>query len=283
MKIAPVKQYTDPKYPTRSAVDRDPTLLRAVPARWYGHALVLTAVAATCGIVTARWAICAEGETEKEQPPTTSRVAPLFVHGEGRGSYGCMAVNAPTFLSEDEARQVVQQELLLAGIDCTPTQRTFELTVPVFKVKQDEPDGDGVMEGQPPEMPVTAPLSLEVDGEDVQRGIAFEYISLDDSRKWPGYMRWLRSMADTVDTQQTAGLLREALVEAKPAGAFGVFYDPQTKMSDLPQPLPMKTGEGGWEYPDREEARRLARELSRESLRLQVKDFIAWLKAEGVI
>ena len=43
-------------------------------------------------------------------------VAPIFEHGEGRGSDGCIAVCPPVFLSEDEAMQVIKEELAKAGI-----------------------------------------------------------------------------------------------------------------------------------------------------------------------
>ena len=37
-------------------------------------------------------------------------MAPVFIHGEGTGAYGCIAVTAPFFLSEEEAWEIIKSE-----------------------------------------------------------------------------------------------------------------------------------------------------------------------------
>lgn len=43
-------------------------------------------------------------------------VAPIFEHGEGRGATGCVVVNPPVFLSEQDAMQVIREELPKSGV-----------------------------------------------------------------------------------------------------------------------------------------------------------------------
>ncbi len=62
--------------------------------------------------------------------------------------------------------------------------------------------------------------------------------------------------------------MREALAKAHPRGTYAVFYDPASSYEELPD---------GPNY------ERLADQLNEKKLRAQVKDFIAWLKAQKVI
>lgn len=50
---------------------------------------------------------------EKEK---NTLVAPIFEHGSGRGSFGCDSVAPPSFISEEEAFQVVEEEAKNYGI-----------------------------------------------------------------------------------------------------------------------------------------------------------------------
>jgi hypothetical protein len=56
-------------------------------------------------------------------------VAPIFEHGEGRGATGCVVVTFPVFLSEEEAMQVIREELAEHGIDLTRGPDLEGLTV----------------------------------------------------------------------------------------------------------------------------------------------------------
>ena len=44
-------------------------------------------------------------------------VAPIFAHGDGRAYMGCVAVSSPVFLSEEEALQIIKEELAKEGIE----------------------------------------------------------------------------------------------------------------------------------------------------------------------
>src|SRR5450759_3640970 len=107
MKIEPIREYMGPRLPTREIVDENPELLRLLPKRWQTNSTVVAALTA-CLVMTS----CRNGQAAS----TPTKVAPVFEHGKGVGSFGCIAVNPPIFLSEDEARQVIVEEAKRAGI-----------------------------------------------------------------------------------------------------------------------------------------------------------------------
>lgn len=51
-----------------------------------------------------------------DDPIGEMSVAPIFEHGEGRGATGCVVIVPPAFLAEDEALQIVNEELAQHGI-----------------------------------------------------------------------------------------------------------------------------------------------------------------------
>jgi hypothetical protein len=100
----------------------------------------------------------------------------------------------------------------------------------------------------------TGPLVLDL--VDTEKRIAVEFISGEDIDEWSSEkLDWIRG--GTYETKATAQLLRDGLAAKAPAGAYGVFYDPSYQ-------------------------HKAGREVT-DDLRLQVRDFVAWLKAQGVI
>ena len=51
-------------------------------------------------------------------------VAPIFQHGEGRGATGCIVMSPPVFLSEEEALQVIREEMAAKGVQLGTNQTT---------------------------------------------------------------------------------------------------------------------------------------------------------------
>ena len=66
-------------------------------------------------------------ETSANDPETLD--IPIFAHGTGRSSYGCMSVAPPVFLSEEEAMQVIAEECAAQGIDISG-EKTISGTFP---------------------------------------------------------------------------------------------------------------------------------------------------------
>jgi len=188
MDLKPITRYAAPRYPTNAYLVEHPELLRLVPKRWRGNKVVLRTLSATIFLV-----ISCQGQAAK--------VAPVFVHGAGRGTFGCVAINPPVVLSEDEARQVICDEARNAGVEFSDT---------AF-----------VLGGDP---------ALKADGYDPVHKIAFEYISLRDEEAWwqahsaGGGM--MRASAWGSNVRATADTIRSTMAKTVHGPATGVFYDP---------------------------------------------------------
>ena len=263
MKLQPVHRYPQPQLPTREIVDQSPDLLRLLPRRWQGNAAVVTALAACLAMSGCNRKAPASG------PP--SRVAPVFMRGDGLGSFGCKIINPPVFLSEDEARKVIADEAKRAGLTFLKDTRTATgVGVPVISNK-----GKTGWETQP----------LDLDGVDEKHNIAFEFVSLDDSYEWRAKGEAWYSVGNH-NLQDLAKQLRHGLSKAKPGGTLAVFYDPFIGPSAVDMRFASKddyeAASQDW-LGKRDRLQEMQKRLSREQLRLQVKDFIKWLKAQGVI
>ena len=272
MKVTAVKKYAEPGFPTHSILDEHPELLRIVPKRWRGNPVVLAALTTVCLLIFG-----SRSQADRVSADRMSRIAPIFEYGSGRGTFGCVATNPPVFLSEDEARQVIIEEGKKARILFSADAPTL-LKVPVpitdrYSVWVGSDKGE--------EKPKTRVLDLQLDGIDKQRKIGFEYVSSADFEEWERKDYTMACSVYGYDYLGTAKVLREGLQQARPRGAYAVFYDPAAT-------APMKRYSADefskidWEA----EHKRLeaeSRRLSCEQLRKQVQDFIKWLKAQGVI
>src|ERR1035438_3198523 len=105
MQVTPVRSRRAPQYPSQQYLAEHLELLSIVPERWKSNPLVLRVLASVVSLTFA-----AEAAHAQTPAPAASHVAPLFIHGEGRGAFGCVATNPPIFLSEDEAKQVIREE-----------------------------------------------------------------------------------------------------------------------------------------------------------------------------
>ncbi len=214
MEIRPVTRYETPDYPAREILRQHPELLRIVPKRWQGNPVVLTALTGLCMMMLgSRAAASADQNGEKKAPPA-SAVAPLFVHGEGRGAFGCVAVNPPEFLSE-EARQVIIEEAKRAGIEFKANGATLpKIEVPIT----DSHLPPRVPDPNTPQEPKTKEQALELDGTEKKRSIAFEFVSDADFEAWSKRREHI-TLVQLKDIQGTARLLRDGIEKAKPRGA----------------------------------------------------------------
>jgi hypothetical protein len=176
-------------------------------------------------------------------------IAPIFGHGEGRAfSGGVVASNE--FLSEEEALQVITEELSQAGIDVS--NRSVELKeIRIPRRREGDKLEPGWWDTQFCEGSTGKPLNVDI--LDRKHRVAVEYVSESDYFNQGGQKSdstvqrfWFREVAGHV--AQKVGIQGRGI-------HFGVFYDP------CGRPVV--------------ESKRL--------LRLQVKDFIDWLKGQGVI
>jgi hypothetical protein len=274
MKLTPVASYRPPRYPTHDYLLDHPELLRLVPRRWRGNRLVLAALGATTILLTS----C---KAQESSTGTSGQrcVAPIFHHGDGRSSFGCVAISPPVFLTEDEALQVITDEAKSVGLHF-------------------EPIPQGVHSGIPNTTVLTPNGNVTFDAFEAVHRIGIEFIPAKEAADWDG--RRDMGTAGELSTVAAAENFRNNLAAAKHPPVIGIFYDPlpyysMRKLADsalvadawqrescdylaahpVNEPNPNKVN---WR-----EHQVMQRFQSEYLLRLQVRDFIAWLKAEGVI
>lgn len=301
MKVQSVRRYIRPRYPTCDYLTEHPELLGLIPERWRHNRLVLAVLSMVALLILSRQSLATD---EDKAVPSASRVAPLFVHGDGRGAFGCVVVNPPVFLSEDEARQVILDEAKNVDLDFAADTLTLkDVTVPVTDKfdSLDERDTakDSVTKGEKTTKTIrTQKRDLVLDGYDHKHGVAYEVISKKDFDEWErgrnttvtrtnsnGNVQIISSFSmssvSRYDFKAVAETLTNGLAQTKGQAVLAVFYEPcahAPKMDRLKVDATEADQKAYWLK--REKA---AKQLGAEELRQQVRDFIQWLKAQGVI
>jgi hypothetical protein len=288
MQSKALREYKVPDYPKKEDVLAQPVLLRkSVERRWQklydlGISGMLVAGLSLSGCkenhkTSNNSVVTSVTETIKDSNKSITKtktykqlktlVAPVFNHGEGRGSIGCVAVYPPAFLSEEEALVVIKEELVKNGIDLNKEKVVFNDT----NVK---PIGYGVLEMLG--MGKKKPFPLEIDSQDSEKQINIEFISMSDCEQLGGTKEgWFNFQK--YDTRKAAVHFRKQIQSNKKNGIYGVFYDPAPK-NPLNGINPPETT-----LEQRQIVQEQTQELAREQLRKQVNDFAKWLKEQKVI
>ena len=134
MKIKPVKNYKVPTYPTIERYVYNPQeFLRHTPHSWLGNAAVMTALAT----FSLNNSSCAQNPKpvimQNDKKPNKSDqtqytqqqisfVAPVFIHGDGVSSFGCVMVAPPVIISEQDAMEIVKSEFAKHSINLNTKQ-----------------------------------------------------------------------------------------------------------------------------------------------------------------
>lgn len=281
MRIHSVKRYPTPSYPTQHVLKEHPELLAMIPDRWRQNKLVLGMLSMVIPLILSRSA--AAGDASKSDKEPMTRVAPIFVHGEGRGSFGCVVVNPPVFLSEDEARQVVIDEAGKAGIKFTPDGLTLkDVPLPVtdqFGFLDERETSSGKRKPPKPAKKKTGDLVL--DGYDLKHKVAYEVVSQADFSAWEDKAAGRVCTVSSYDFKTTASTLTNGLAKTKGDTIVAVFYEPGASVArTAPTKRPKTDAEWKASWTEREKQ---GKALGEEELRAQVRDFLAWLKAQGII
>lgn len=182
-------------------------------------------------------------------------VAPVFHHGEGWVAFGCKAGYWPAYISADEAIEAVRDELLAAGFkgietgDKCPSYSADRLR---FGMNSWE-----VLKG----VKVSDHMDVCVPDEN----FAIEVVTKVDQKNFTTFPPIVTSVSETDYTITADYLVAQLSTGLSPCPRWaGVLYDP----------LHVDTG---W---DSGMGRDLIREESLEMLRMQVRDFLAWLAEE---
>ncbi len=245
MQPKPVEQGHTPAYPTRREV-----------------------LVGAATFVLANFAGCWRDSQQSAAGATI--VGPVFAHGEGRGAAGCVVVSPPVFLSEEEAMQVIREELGKHGIQLQEAQPLKSILIPQ-RTKEWEVvrKADGTAEPVDKYGNVTP---LKPNGIDLSKKIAVLYLSF---KLWqeedPFGARTGRGTVDEFDFKDAAVYVVEQVTKrGKEPLYFGVFYDPAVPFAhDTGVPWKKLKEQG------KAEARKLVHE--------QVQDFVTWLKQNNAI
>jgi hypothetical protein len=271
MEVKPVQHVEQPGYPTR----------RELLAGAMSFALLSLT---KCSFVFA------ESEEGK------IKVAPIFKHGEGRGATGCVVVSPPAFLSEEEALQIVKEELAKHGVKLAAGPVLKDLTIAprhIQQVEQDKKTRKIVLDEAH-----AAPL--HVTGMDEKKSIAIEFVCRSNYKKLGGVdpdnhisvvdrdghdsgmtvLSTVKSYDFKDAAEYVAGQVKK---QGKHQVFFGVFYN---SWPEMPRPDRSKNGEEtdwkaeleAWEKRNSE-----GKKESEKLLRQQAQDFVAWLKEQKAI
>lgn len=292
MKTTPVKRRHVPRYPTKlQAVARPDLLRRNLPPGWRAVPEMAGAVALflAANITAGRGADKAAGASS-----TAAIVAPVFDHGEGRGSTGCVAVAPPVFLSEEEAWQVIQEELAGSGVQLSEKKRAIQAVKAPLAEQVENTKGEILLQlrdpTQQPDFFSPKPdnkAPFNVDAMDPRKHIAVEFVSTDDFTRLcrPGWRTpnggLGMSTVSTYRVKELASLVAERVKkESQEKLYFGAFYDPCGYAT--PKDTSRTNDPEVWKK-RYEEAQAATAAESKRLLRLQVQDFVKWLQAQGAI
>lgn len=291
MEVKPVELTGKPKYPLKTELNEE-DLKKQIPKRWIQSPAVKVALGTLAAVtltgctvqgglaettlITEATASAIDAVMEGEVLAPAIRVAPLFIHGGGVGSFGCMMVAPPAFLSEYEALTIINEAAKEYGLNFSleNTPEFANVLQPVTKMYPSLPPVDGAETTEITDAPDTI-ITLKADFSDNEHGIAIEYISTNDVEAWNQSEPSIS--AGAYHTMDAAAQLSEALESAyNPEGGeyvTGVLYDP-CEPSQL---------DGLSDRKKRDEAAAKAREMSEEQLKAQAQDFFKWLRSQEVI
>ena len=205
----------------------------------------------TMSLISARRFLSLCGAVDA-RPVSGPPALPRYSSTEGRGSAGCVVVTPPVFLSEEEALQVISEILAEHGLTASDSPPAIE-----GFVFDDKASG--------------ARTPLVPDFFDPAKNVAVEFVSEDD---YVGLCHGeFHSSVGSYDILDLAHTMSMAVREFSSGLYFAALYDPMVSYNL-------------WDRKDHEDANarwERTKEQSRQLLREQVKDFVDWLKGQGVI
>ena len=307
MNIQRVQRRSEPKYPSQGETEWNPALLGHVPARWEKS----PGLAALLGLLAISSSSCSEKAEEpvlmeqvggmqdvpdekreaiRRVQKATALVAPILEEAlayDGRGTFGCEASEPARFLAEDEALDLIREELEAAGLNLKIEAQLDLVMAPTgkFEKKKETEDWDEMLRGAPAKL---ARQKFTFDFGDIQKGVYVEYLSLKDSRQWEA------GEAGSAFSCNFAGLAESV---AKAFGktkvdrhtVFGVFFDPlapegleNPDLSGLSPEQERLMRSESWKA-DQKEWEKTKSIQGRGKLRAQVRHFVEFLQKEGVV
>ena len=162
--VKTMQKYRQPQYPAIETVRLHPELLRKLPERWRGSAVLCIALALSAGLT---------GCEAKDK-------VRCFVHGPGKSAYRDLGSNAqwtgegnfPQYLSESDALVIIREEVEARRLAMDDKLITLdhELEIPTT--------------GPNPMETLKWDVCFKVDGYNADKKIAYEYVSDADIQAW---------------------------------------------------------------------------------------------------
>jgi len=234
---------------------------------------------------------------------------------DGKGSFGCMAVTAPVFLSENDAIELIQVELEKVGLNLKTGVTVDGLHIPTTspeirsaktkksedimqKLVRSKDDNERSLLSTEWKKTFIADLvegSYTFDLGTEDKSVVVKFLNVKEHQQWREDLDEWRLSVESWDLAWLATHVRDAFAarnEGEPV-VIGLFFDPMTypdekyrfdhrkyDSEDLEQWE--KYRKQWWEI-DRVQGDKEAKEIATEKLRQQVLYFVEYLKKEGVI
>ncbi len=267
MKLKAKKNYKTPSYPVRLVYEKHPELiLEHIPYGWLKNRVitgalsvfVLSGFTLSCSSDGNSDVAITDGEFDHPDKINLKKnysIAPLFIHGDGRGSTGCIVMNPPCFLTEADAKEIIFSKLEGYGLKFDSRNYVHRKNFTKHILKHNITGNHSFL--------IETTNDLVFDGLIEDINLAIKFISHDNVRK-------LRDIEESEDKVWISVGYTNILGEAQEFREkmknevhinMALFYDPMTKM------------DGNY---DMEKARTLSRKLLAE----QVDDFLHWLRRE---
>jgi hypothetical protein len=298
MKVEPLKTYKTPEYPKKDLVDSNPDLLKKnLPALWLKEAAVAGALTVLLAGGLAEKNYIQNSASNNNLKATgifniadkASLIVPIFKHGSGLASSGCVAISPPCYLTEEEARLVIEDEFRKENIIFNEHDKKIE---GIIILKGIQPENHNTLIQSPNIFEKKEVCEFSFDGFSTKDLIGYEFISLLSSKRTNDY-------SDIIDAKYTctasvenvigcAEYLSYQLKRSPKKVKTGIFYDPLPKQDEIPN-QPLCSGEVRLEKSlddykkDYEKIKKVSKDHSKSLLRLQVQDYIKWAKEKGDI
>lgn len=219
---------------------------------------------------------------EKQQLDKTTIMAPIFFHGPVRAFFGMSST--PIYLTEQESLAVINETAKMYGLNFK-NGKNIILPTQVSKWPELPKKRGGKLK-------LENTMQFHMDGYFSKKNISFECISAEDDFNclYPFDSSYEK------DLLYDALILHDALSNSNGTGIYAIFYSPITDFnkSDFFEFYNnIKTGyiSLGLDPPSEEElfkkySKKIVydqKKILRSELRNQVRDFIQWLKAQGII
>ena len=230
---------------------------------------------------------CFFRETKQKQAEILEEsvsIAPLFIHGKGIGITGDDVLIPHVFLTEKEAREIIDNELKKTNIILD--KNDVEMKKIMIEKKKIALNKEEFLKGNlVSEETVIEKKSLIIDKYSTENNSGYEFISKEDYNDY--FERKYKSSIQSYDLKMVAEYLNNRLNEQNEINAV-VFYDPLPEINDsrVKKKLEKYQKEGNKKkYLEtlKEDVEMLQKKQKEESIRLlktQVSDYIEWIKEE---